>query len=1056
MTRREPAQGGNQTITGATAGPTAESTMDDPVGVCMRKRSRTSRGDRTMTETTTRSTMPLLLAVCVAFVFAAVPGQAQTLTKPEYKCLSKVGKSVVKLASTVAKSNAKCRDADISGKAPGACPDAKATAKIGKAVAKVEKAATKKCLSTCGSAPSIECVDDLLCPPPFGECNGGAKGVFFNAPDLNLPGPYCPTVGVSTIEAPTDISDCASGLAQQAGQALLDTAYGAITSASGITPDAASCLSAIGKGTEKLASTVAKSVAKCRDGINKGKLSARAETCQDDPKTAAKIAKAVSKLEGQIDKKCTDATVLELDLCGNGIGGTADLATAKSCLTDATMELADTNTPLVNRSSGLPTIIESGYPPAPSCGDNMVNGDVNAFHLIGEECDGSDSGVCSGGCLPPGDVFECTCADRVRYKFEADATLTDSSAGWTGNSLEQKVGDRSGFLVTLLNCDCAGFAAPGSPNCTGGGGDTVCDIVGRQQPVCDWDVPGPHCEGDLATENDPCASNSDCGSGTCIITPHCDVRGGDPDFQDEDEDCAICDDLSTNPGTWCNGDEDCGSQCYPIGGGLPSGACTTQANCASGEICLGRCDMTRECVITPDGAPFPVLAANTGVCSVTVWRDNVTGTIDLATGEHQFSNRSYSRQYLGEGLSRPCPVCGGICEGGLDGGESCVGRCRDAGGTGSLDKCRFDSDCTTPGESCSGESADCREGLCNLELVCGASPGTVGRGDRCEIFFVDPVLGAMSEDCQPSETKNITGVGFPITYIDGSTTSQIVWNPAEPCTAPGYELYECLCPGIGGQPTQPNTCDPACDSGPNFGLTCAQEGTVCAAGVNAGKVCDEDTDCPGSTCSLNPLTCSGDPGTNGLGCTTNGDCGLGTCGDACPGGRCVPLCVDDPGDPGDGICAVGPPTYHCLDNPGFDCTLADSIAAGLGDCNSTCSGTLAPCGSQEDCPVGETCTGECLARKNCEAGPDGIMGSVDDKPGIGECGEFVRNCQPDPVVVEGGTTINGLGDAENVSHVGRWCFTATNSAAVNSSSGFPGPGVIRRKGKAFISVDSIP
>jgi hypothetical protein len=84
------------------------------------------------------------------------------------------------------------------------------------------------------------------------------------------------------------------------------------------------------------------------------------------------------------------------------------------------------------------------------------------------------------------------------------------------------------------------------------------------------------------------------------------------------------------------------------------------------------------------------------------------------------------------------------------------------------------------------------------------------------------------------------------------------------------------------------------------------------------------------------------------------------------------------------------------------------------------------------------------------------MDSVDDKPGTGECIEDVRNCVLDPVVVEGGTTLNGLGDAENISHVGRWCFTATTSAAVNASSGFPGPGVIRRKGKAFISVGSIP
>jgi hypothetical protein len=379
----------------------------------------------------------------------------------------------------------------------------------------------------------------------------------------------------------------------------------------------------------------------------------------------------------------------------------------------------------------------------------------------------------------------------------------------------------------------------------------------------------------------------------------------------------------------------------------------------------------------------------------------------------------------------------------------------DETGLGTRDECRFDSDCTTPGESCSSQTPDCREGFCNLELVCGSTESP-DAGKPCEIFFVDPSLGAMSETCQPSNSKNLTGVtGFPINYIDGSTTSQVVWPATVPCTAPGFELYECHCPGIGGAPSKPNLCNPACDSGVNLGQACGGLGTVCAGGVNVGKICDEDSDCPASSCSANPLACSGDPATDGIGCATNGDCALGTCGDACPTGRCVPLCVSDPGDPPDGICAAGPSQFFCSENAGFNCTATDVAAVNLGDCNSVCSVSLAACSSHEDCPIGETCQGACLARKNCEAGPDGVMGTVDDRPGIGECAESPSNCILDPVVVEGGTTLNGQGDARNISHVGRWCFSAA-SPVINPVSGFPGPGVIRRKGLGYINTTSIP
>jgi hypothetical protein len=1024
------------------------------------------------------------VAIIVATLFVAMTATvaSATINKQEQKCLSKLGKSAVKLATTYAKGTGKCLNADISGKTVGACPDAKGIAKNAKAAAKVVSSAEKSCFSTCSTDLSTQCVTDFGCPPPAGGCTAGAKGILFDIDRINFPGPYCDNVGVASIGSPTDIGTCTSGLSEQAGVDLIAAIFGTITNASGISAGAASCLASIDKTAQKLTSTVAKSILKCRDSINKGKLSIDPAGCEVDVKTAAKIDKANTKLLDTIADKCDDGQITELDICGNGVGGTTTVGDAQSCLSAAAHEVGNSNDPSVDRTVAAVTIIESAMPPDAACGDNSVNAGPSAAQPLGEECDGVDDGACPGECLPPGGIFECTCGDRARWRFEADASITDSDAGWTGPAMDQKVGDRAGYTVTLLNCDCSAFT---DATCTGVSVDSVCDVVGTQRPFCDWEVvAGPHCEGDVSTENDPCVSSGDCGTGTCVDTPACDSRALNPNLVNKDSDCFICDTNSTSPGSACEDDTDCGSQCFPVAGGAATGGCVFASDCSSEEVCLGRCDSKRQCIVTRDGSPFPVVAANAAVCSQTAYRENIFGTLDIVTGQHLLSNSAYSVQHLGESLSRPCPVCGGMCDSGLDENKSCTGRCRNDAGTGSLDSCRFDSDCVALDETCSSISPDCREGSCALDSVCMGLPNTpsVANNTACEIFFVDPTLGALSTQCEADPAKNITGLGFPIDYVPGQTTHPVVWAATEACTAAGFELFDCHCPGAGGQPSKPNNCNPTCDAGANFLQSCGGIGTTCLAGTNAGAACDEDSDCPGGACNANPLACAGDSSTcfatggpcsndsdcpmlgercnslNGQTCTTNGDCGIGTCGDACPGGRCLPLCTPRPGDLDDGICAINSRTdyYHCTGQTGITCVQADADAALLDDCSAVCSGSLASCGSIEDCPLGETCDGPCPARKNCEAGGDGILGGIDDKPGAGDCGRFVTNCQPDPIMIEGGTTLNGLGDSTNVYHVGRWCFIGTNSAAVNAASGFPGPGTIERKGNGYISVTSIP
>jgi hypothetical protein len=283
-----------------------------------------------------------------------------------------------------------------------------------------------------------------------------------------------------------------------------------------------------------------------------------------------------------------------------------------------------------------------------------------------------------------------------------------------------------------------------------------------------------------------------------------------------------------------------------------------------------------------------------------------------------------------------------------------------------------------------------------------------------------------------------------------------------PCTAPGLELYECPCPDDGGQPSKPNDCAPACNQpGVNFGVGCATgntegRGTVCAGGSNGGRLCDEDSDCPQSSCSLNPRHCAaGDPAFDYHECTTNADCGVKPCVDACPGGgRCVPLCVPSATDPFDGQCAAGPPTYHCSGAKfrGKSC----SVSAVDADCTAVCKGSSTPCVEQSDCPAGVACEGSCPAARDCGAGVDGVAGTRDDLPGAGRCVEDVRSCFLDPISAEGGSTLNGGGDATNMSTVGVFCQKRSVNVGANSGAGFGGPTRVRVHGVNVANFTHIP
>ncbi len=966
----------------------------------------------------------LAAVATVAFLLAGASPASAGLTTGEVKCAASLGKAAAKLAKTIAKEYGKCRNGDISGKAPGTCPTAKNTAKIDKMKNKLKKAVDKSCGSVCSKSNDIPCLTSDMCPPlgtGFHEKCSGVGGLNpFDMTRLGFPGPFCePALGHRILEK-ADFATCGNILTEETALQLVDVIYGALDNTSGVSSSAAKCLAGLSKATQKLAATIQKGVVKCRDGINKGKVVADPATCtRDDLKLAQKIAKMEQKLRDTATKKCIDSDIVELDLCGT-VAAPTTTTEAADCLIAAAEEIADSNLPASSRSYAPRSLIEATYPPARGvCGDGAVNQLPNPFALLGEECDGADDDACPGQCLPPGDIFECTCPGPRRVRFMADGLTADLDNGWTGASHNGGVADGAAHIYELANCDCDQLA-PNGTECIGTTTDAVCDRVSTYQlPSCSWDI----------------------FSGTS-----CDAHGTDADTKNEDQDCFICDELSANAGAWCANDSDCQSQCYDANG-VATGPCTQQSDCAAGEVCRGLCDQSQTCIIMPNGAPLPISSEGTAVCVFSDFRFNVFGTQNILTGEHEEYTQLFSKVHLGNSQFTPCPVCGGVCDNNHN--QPCEGRCS----VTAAQKCRFDTDCPS-GETCSQNSPDCPGSFCNLSLVCR---GGDKDGEVCRVEAATRDFGTTSHDCTVPAGANISGDGLQINYLP-STSERVELPPVLQCTAAGFENFDCPCPQAGGvMQTKPNNCAAACDAGPSFGQGCAIGGgfssglfTTCEGSGNPsidGKACDEDADCAPGTCTANPTHCegTGDPNLELTQCTTNADCGAGTCVDACPGGHCVPLCVPtaDPNDePEEGECAGGPVKYHCSSKDFIVCGESQATAS----CSATCSVSGTPCDEHSDCPTGETCTGSCPKSQLCDAGNDAVMGTSDDIVGAGTCIVDSRPCFLATVAGEGGDTLNGKGGPDTPFSSAVFCIAGTGNGSIDGTAGLGGPGRLTQHG----------
>ncbi len=394
---------------------------------------------------------------------------------------------------------------------------------------------------------------------------------------------------------------------------------------------------------------------------------------------------------------------------------------------------------------------------------------------LNEECDGPDDSACPGQCGTaevPDGLFACLCKTKPRMVTFEHANA-DTDNGFRGLSVDGDVVEGGGYIVDLYDCDMTGLCNAG-PHCS-------------LSPFSSCAVPKESPSG--TTSDSIC---DDLGEGVCrkertATGPHC--------FQDIN---VKCDEKNPNDPV-CTG---------------PGNFCQTSFH----------------------GAPVAAAAGGIAVCNVSTFTEDVVGTVNLTLGTSSLKVRQAAVTYQPLSQSKPCPVCGGFCDG------------------GARDRCDATHPCA-PGMGPCIEEAVCSDGL-RKNKACRRTPPFGG-----EI----PFFGTTSVDCLPDPaggtfTDQITG-GLDINSNPRTTgTASMTRGPN--CTQTGYQNKTCM---GGTSANRPCTVASECPGGTCTGQCyCTNQvrpndcGRACVDGANDATPCTDDTDCPGGFC--HPGDCRLDPG----------------------------------------------------------------------------------------------------------------------------------------------------------------------------------------------------
>jgi hypothetical protein len=480
------------------------------------------------------------------------------------------------------------------------------------------------------------------------------------------------------------------------------------------------CAQTVAKGYSKYLASILKSRTKCQDGEDKGGATMLDPTCQssNDPDGKGKIAKALSKAESLLDKKCPPAT----NLTNVGSCATTDLTDLKACLAAAT-DAADT--------VAFPPHYELEATVCPIALDSTLRAGVgfdlstsatnleSGWNGIGHNQDLVDrytlsaSLTCAGGTPPCGtctidgidpagpqyDAFARCREDTAipcSNPFGTDGVCpgTQDCAYFTGPPLPASSSNVPVCIVTRMASDLTGTIDPAT-----GEAEQSLDVRAVVHLGINLTKPCPRCEGDTTAQDDS-------KDGTCSGGLHdgqaCDVQGFNSTF-------AIGSGVSLD--------------CPP----------STDQNISGSGLALD-IPLTTGTVSLPFGAPcdFPLtaLACACGMCSGDTTMTCASNTDCSMAGAGTCTSNGGGASRVPNGCSSfaTCMAVGGNkaeCTGGVgdDIVHYCDGQLR-ASGKG-LITCDTNADCDV------------------VSSVCGdGSPGSCGdcTQDENRACFLDPIV----------------------------------------------------------------------------------------------------------------------------------------------------------------------------------------------------------------------------------------------------------------------------------------------------------------------------
>jgi hypothetical protein len=264
------------------------------------------------------------------------------------------------------------------------------------------------------------------------------------------------------------------------------------------------------------------------------------------------------------------------------------------------------------------------------------------------------------------------------------------------------------------------------------------------------------------------------------------------------------------------------------------------------------------------GPPLALSSGNTPACVVNKLAQEVTGTLNVDTGERAAQLRLRAVVYLGHNLVTPCPSCGGTCTAPVSSVDDPCARdvdCDSALGAGDGACGNFD---TTPDDGV-------RDGTCYV----GANAGSPCDIQATHSTFPAPGGGGHSLDCFPDAGKNVSGQGLDI-RLDPSTGSGSLTAGIE-CGILPFVVESCHCGVCSDDSTAP------CSSNADCSVECVRVGqNDPRQNQCSDSTCTDSGDGSGQ-CDAGPMErfCDAIVRANGEGfiaCLGNADCDPGTIG----------------------------------------------------------------------------------------------------------------------------------------------------------------------------------